>query len=61
MKILTLDLSTHSTGYCVGEDEQMQKYGCIVASNKDTIYRIIVMREQIKILLDIYKPNKIVM
>ena len=61
MRILTLDLSTHSTGYCAGQDGQIKNHGFIVATQKNTIQRIITMREQIKILLDIYKPDKVVM
>lgn len=61
MRIFTLDLSTHSTGYCAGQNGEIRNHGCIVANQKNTIQRIITMREQIKILLDIYKPDKIIM
>lgn len=44
MKILSLDLSTKSSGWCVGEDGVIKSYGCITASSKDVIQRIIKMR-----------------
>jgi len=44
MKILTIDASTHSTGYAIGEEEQLQLHGCITAASRDVIKRIIKMR-----------------
>lgn len=61
MKILTLDLSTKSTGFCVGQDEKIQQHGCITAKQKDTIKRIIKMRDQVKLLIEKNQPNKIIM
>ena len=40
MKILSLDLSTKSTGYAVSEDNLLVVYGCIKASSTDVINRI---------------------
>ena len=40
MKILSLDLSTKSTGYAVFEDNILVDYGCIKASSTDVINRI---------------------
>lgn len=45
MKILTLDLSTKQSGWCVGSDGSLESHGCIVASSKDVIKRIIKMRD----------------
>ena len=44
MKILSLDLSTKSSGWCVGEDGVIKSHGYITASSKDVIQRIIKMR-----------------
>lgn len=40
MKLLSLDLSTKSTGYAVFEDNVLVDYGCIKASSTDVINRI---------------------
>jgi hypothetical protein len=51
MKILALDLSTKSTGFCIGSDENIEKSGCLTASQKDPRGRIVVMREAITKLI----------
>lgn len=56
MKILALDLSTHSSGYALGEQNKLISHGCITASSKDVIKRIIKMRNQ---LITIIKNNEI--
>lgn len=56
MKILSLDLSTHSSGWCVGQDGHLQTHGCITATSKDVKNRIVKMRDQ---LITIIKENKI--
>lgn len=61
MKILTLDLSTKSSGFCVGQDENIQQHGCVTASQKDAVKRIIKMRNQISTIIQKYNPAKIVM
>ena len=43
MKILSLDLSTKSSGWAVFEDEKLVSYGCITSSSTDLIKRINVM------------------
>lgn len=45
MKLLALDLSTKSSGYAVGEDGVLKSYGCITASSRDVVKRIIKMRD----------------
>ena len=40
MKILTLDLSTKSSGYAIGEDGVLKSHGCITASSRDVEKRI---------------------
>lgn len=45
MKILFLDLSTHSTGWAVADqDSELLDYGCIQSADKDLLKRIKVMR-----------------
>ena len=56
MKVLSLDLSTHSSGWCIGQDGVLETHGCITASSKDVKNRIIKMRDQ---LITIIKENKI--
>ena len=61
MRLLTLDLSTHSSGWCIGQDEKIQKHGCISSSSKDVIKRIILMRDKIAELIKNQKINKIIL
>ena len=52
MKILGLDTSTTSTGYCVMEDNKILSYGVIKPSKKqDAIDRIIYIEKEIKELI----------
>lgn len=61
MKILSLDSSTKSTGYCVGQNGKIESHGCITASSKDVIKRIIKMRDQLSEIIKNNKIEKIVM
>lgn len=61
MKILTLDLSTKSSGWSFGENGQLKAHGCITASSRLVEERIIQMRKQIIGLICNYTPEKIVM
>jgi len=45
MRLLALDLSTKSSGYALGEKDNLLKHGYISASSKDVIKRIIKMRD----------------
>ena len=47
MKILFLDLSTKSTGWCVGEGGKLIDYGCITASSTNVLKRITTMTDEI--------------
>ena len=45
MKILFLDLSTHSTGWAVADqDGELLDYGCIQSDDTDLLKRINIMR-----------------
>ena len=61
MKLLTLDLSTKSTGWSFGRDTILEQHGCIPISSKVVEQRIIKMRNQIITLICRYNPNKIIM
>lgn len=56
MKILALDLSTRSSGFAIGENKVLQKHGCISASAKEPLKRIVKMQNQ---FIEIIKNNKI--
>ena len=60
MRVLTLDASTHSTGWCVGEDGSLETHGCITASSRDVVKRIIKMRDQLSKLIKNNKIDKII-
>ena len=61
MKILTLDLSTRSTGYAIGQEQKLLLHGYFSASSTSPYKRIIKMRDSIAELLKTNKIAKIVM
>ena len=61
MRLLALDLSTKSSGYALGEKDNLLKHGYISASSKDVIKRIIKMRDQIAEIIIENNIQKIVM
>lgn len=61
MRILTLDLSTRSSGYAIGQDGQLKSYGCITASSKDVVKRIIKMRDQLGKIIRQNQIDKVIM
>lgn len=58
MKILSLDLSTKSSGWAIFEDNQLIDYGCITASSSDLIARIKIMTKVIDDILQKYTDIK---
>ena len=60
MKILFLDLSTKSSGWCVAENQQIIDYGCISSSSGNVLKRITVITDGIKELVEKYSVEKIV-
>ena len=52
--ILSLDLSTKSSGWAIFNEEKLVQSGCITSSSTDMIKRIHIMIDGIKILLDNY-------
>ena len=61
MRILSLDLSTKSTGYCIGQNQSIISHGCITASSKDVMKRIIKMRDELSKIIKDNKIQKIIM
>lgn len=61
MKILTLDLSTRSTGYAIGQKQNLLLHNCITVSSTDPYKRIIKMRDSIAELLKTNQIAKIIM
>lgn len=60
MKILSLDLSTKSSGWAVFEDLKLVEYGCITSASTDLIKRIHIMTDGIKEILNKYTIDKII-
>lgn len=59
--ILSLDLSSHSTGWCVGdENNNIIDYGCITSSSTINIKRIIIMRDAIQDIIKKYNVEQII-
>lgn len=54
MKILALDLSTHSSGWAIFEEGKLIDYGCFTSASTDLIKRIKVMTEGVKTIIDKY-------
>ena len=48
MKILSLDLSTKSSGWAIFEDTKLIDYGCVTSSSTDLIKRNQIMTDSIK-------------
>ena len=62
MNILSLDLSTKSSGWAIYIDKDLKDYGCITSASTDLIKRIQIMTTAIKEILEKYSNiNKIVL
>lgn len=60
MNILSLDLSSHSTGWCVGDGKQIIDYGCITSASTINVKRIVIMKDAIKEIIKKYNIEQIV-
>lgn len=60
MKVLALDLSTHSSGFAIGTETELLDYGCISSSKKNVIERIYIMKDTIEQLLQEHAIDKVV-
>lgn len=61
MRILSLDLSTKSSGYAIGQDGTLRDHGCITATSRDVVKRIIKMRNELSKIIEKQHIKKIVM
>ena len=60
MNILSLDLSTKSSGWAYFENGELKDHGCITSASTDLIKRIYIMRDGIAEILDKYSVTKII-
>ena len=60
MNILSLDLSTKSTGWAYFEENELKAHGCITASSTDLINRIQKIINELKIASKDFKISKVV-
>ena len=60
MIILSLDLSTKSSGWAVFENTELKEYGCITSASQDLVKRIYIMRDGIKEILNKYTIEKVI-
>jgi len=60
MNILSLDLSTHSSGWAYFKDDILKDYGCITSASTDLIKRIYKMTDGITEILNKYEVDKII-
>lgn len=60
MNILSLDLSTKSSGWAVFEDKVLTNYGCITSASTDLIKRIHVMTDGLKKIITENNIEKII-
>lgn len=61
MKILFLDLSTKSTGWCIGENKKIIQYGCFSANSTNVLKRISSITDEIEQLIKQYNIQKIIL
>lgn len=60
MNILSLDLSTKSSGIAVAENNKLIYYECVASASTDVVKRIIVMRNRISEIIKEYNIDEIV-
>jgi len=60
MILLSLDLSTKSSGWAIFEDGFLKDSGCIASSSTDLLKRINIMIDGIKTIVEKYNPNKVI-
>ena len=59
MNILSLDLSSKSSGWAFFENNKLIDYGCITSASTDLIKRIYIMRDGIQEVLNKYTIDKV--
>lgn len=58
--ILSLDLSTKSSGWAIFKEQELINYGCITSSSTDLIKRIHIMIDKIDRILQEHEISKII-
>lgn len=61
MKIISLDLSTHSTGWAVFDGQDLIDYGCIVTSSTDLYKRLHYIVDELKLIFEKHNPSVAIM
>ena len=60
MILLSLDLSSKSSGWAIFKDSMLIDSGCVTSSSTDLMKRINVMKDGIKTIVEKYNPDKVV-
>lgn len=60
MRILSLDLSSKSSGWCVAEDGKIIDYGCISSTSTVLLKRLSLMKTEIQEIIKKYDIKEIV-
>ncbi len=60
MILLSLDLSSKSSGWAIFKDSLLIDSGCVTSSSTDLMKRINVMKDGIKTIVEKYNPDKVV-
>ena len=60
MVLLSLDLSTKSSGWAIFTDGLLTDSGCITSSSTDLLKRINIMIDGIEEIVEKYKPTKVI-
>lgn len=60
MILLSLDLSSKSSGWAIFKDSLLIDSGCVTSSSTDLMKRINVMKDGIKTIVEKYSPDKVV-
>lgn len=61
MKLLSLDMSSKSTGWAIFENDKLINYGCIASGSTDLIKRIHIMVDTIENIIQEYQPEHIIL
>lgn len=59
MKILSLDMSSKSTGWAIFDNKKLVNYGCITCSSTDPLKRIKKITKEIENIYNQYLPEEI--
>lgn len=60
MRILSLDLSTKSSGWAIFDNGLLIESGCITSSSTDLLKRISAITDELKTIVEKHKPDKVI-